>query len=199
MSPSPAPRDHTCDPGGLFWSQGGCLSRDQGQIAGTESGVMEMTEVEYTHLQHLIQAQLEAQAVSPAGPDVRAPPAAVMVKEATGSTMSPFTTTQAIDLSTSADEHCLAMAGEKTPAPYGEVPGFVLARIRCASTPTESPYSNRTSTEERSGSAARVCLEKRFNTVAAAVPKQSDIQSAVLSRVFSTLSPICVVRCGGQK
>uniref|UniRef100_A0A3B4VLW8 BHLH domain-containing protein n=1 Tax=Seriola dumerili TaxID=41447 RepID=A0A3B4VLW8_SERDU len=184
---SPSSREHTCDSVGLILSQGGCLSHDQGQMLGTELSLMEMTEVEYTHLQHLIQAQVEAQAGSPDGPDARGHPATVTVKDATGSTViSPFTTTQAIDLSTSTDEHCLVMPGEKTPASYAEVPGFVMARIRGENSPSEPPASSRTSSLKRSRSAARVCLEKRFNTVSADTPR-NDIQSAVLTNFLTIL------------
>ncbi|XP_023284441.1 transcription factor-like 5 protein [Seriola lalandi dorsalis] len=156
-------------------------------MLGTELSLMEMTEVEYTHLQHLIQAQVEAQAGSPDGPDARGHPATLTVKDATGSTViSPFTTTQAIDLSTSTDEHCLVMPGEKTPASYAEVPGFVMARIRGENSPSEPPASSRTSSLKRSRSAARVCLEKRFNTVSADTPR-NDIQSAVLTNFLTIL------------
>ncbi|XP_040920311.1 transcription factor-like 5 protein [Toxotes jaculatrix] len=184
---SPSSREHTCDSSvGLVLSQGG-WSHDQGQTLGTELGLMEMTEVEYTHLQHLIQAHVEAQAGPPDGSDARAQPATVM-EDTTGSpVISPLTTTQAIDLSTSTDEHSLVMPGEKTPASYGEVPGFVLARIRGEVSPTEPPANSSTSSQKRPRSAARVCLEKRFNTVSADTPRQLDIQSAVLSNFLTIL------------
>ncbi|XP_070767303.1 transcription factor-like 5 protein [Enoplosus armatus] len=187
-SPSPSFREHTCDSVGVILSQGGCLTHDQGQMLGTELGLMEMSEGEYTHLQHLIQAHMEAQAAPPDGPDARSHPATVMGKDGTGSTViSPLTTTQAIDLSTSTDEHCLVMPGEKTPASYGEVPGFVLARVRDGVSPTESRANSSTSSQKRSRSAARVCLEKRFNTMSADTPRQQDIQSAVLSNFLTML------------
>ncbi|XP_044068462.1 transcription factor-like 5 protein isoform X2 [Siniperca chuatsi] len=190
-SSSPSFIEHTCDSVGVILSQGGCLTHDQGQMLGmlgTELGLMEMSEVEYTHLQHLIQAHMEAQAAPPDGPDARSHPATLMGKDATGSTViSPFTTTQAIDLSTSTDEHCLVMPGEKTPASYGEVPGFVLARVRGEDSPTEPHDNSSTSSQKRSRSAARVCLEKRFNTMSADTPRQQDIQSAVLSNFLTML------------
>ena len=152
-------------------------------MMGTELGLMEMSEVEYTHLQHLFQAHMEAQAAPPDGSDARSHAAAVIVKDATGSTvMSPVTTTQAIDLSTSTDEHSLVMPGEKTPASYGEVPGFVLARVRGEDSPTGPHAKSITPSQQRARSAARVCLEKRFNTMSADTPRQPDIQSAVLSK-----------------
>lgn len=164
------------------------MTHDQGQMLGVDLGLMEISEVEYTHLQHLIQAHMEAQTAPPDGPDARSHPATVMVKDATASTVvSPFTTTQAIDLSTTTDEHCLEMPGEKTPASYAEVPGFVLARVGGEDSPTEprasgSSSSSSTSSQKRSRSAARVCLEKRFNTMVADTPRQQDIQSAILSK-----------------
>ncbi|XP_035511945.1 transcription factor-like 5 protein [Morone saxatilis] len=181
---SPSFKEHTCECVGVIFSQGACSAQEQGQMLGTELGMMEMSEVEYTHLQHLIQAQMEA--APPDGPDARSHPATVMVKD--GSTMiSPFATTQAIDLSTSTDEHCLVMPGEKTPASYGEVPGFVLARVRGEDSPTESRTNSSVSSQKRSRSAARVCLEKRFSTMPTDTPRQQDIQSAVLSNFLTML------------
>lgn len=182
-SPPPSFREHTCDSVGVILSHGGCLPHDPGQMLGPELGLMEMSEVEYTHLQHLIQAHMEAQAAPPDGPDARPHPATVMGKDPTGSTViSPLTATQAIDLSTSTDEHCLVMPGEKTPASYGEVPGFVLARVRGEDSPIVPRADSSTSSQKRSRSAARVCLEKRFNTMSADTPRQQDIQSALLSK-----------------
>lgn len=172
VSPSPSFRDHTCDSAGVILSQSGCLTHEQGQMSGTELTLMEMSEVEYSHLQHLIQAHVETQAAPSHGPNASSHPA----------TMSPFTTTQAIDLSTSTDEQCLVMPEEKTPASYGEVPGFVLAKVSGEDSPTEPLGKSSTSSHKRSRSAARVCLEKRFNSMSADTPRQQDIQSAVLSK-----------------
>ncbi|XP_074499900.1 uncharacterized protein LOC141772617 [Sebastes fasciatus] len=183
---SPSSREHACEPVGMILSQGGCLTHDHGQMLGPELGLMEMSEVEYTHLQHLIQAHMEAHIAPPDVPDARS--ATLTAKDGTGSVViSPFTTTQAIDLSTSTEEHCLVMPGEKTPASYGEVPGFVLARVRGADSPTEPRANSSTSSQNRSRSAARVCLEKRFNTLSADTPRQQDIQSAVLSNFWTML------------
>ncbi|XP_059189957.1 transcription factor-like 5 protein [Centropristis striata] len=182
---SPSSRDHTCDPVGLILSQGRCLTHDHGQILGPEFGLMEMSEVEYTHLQHFIQAHMEAN-VTP--PDARSHPAMGMVKDPTGSTvMSPLMVSQAIDLSVSTDEHCQVMQGEKTPASFGEVPGFVLARIRGEDSPIEPCTNTSTSSQNRSRSAARVCLEKRFNTMCADIPKQQDNNSAVPGNFLITV------------
>ncbi|KAK0147416.1 Transcription factor-like 5 protein [Merluccius polli] len=90
---------------------------EMGQLLGTEINLMEMTEIEYTHLQHLLlQTHMEGQAADPDGLDLRFPttifgvsvtaqPAAT--KPDTGSAkMFPSPTSQAIDLSTSNDEQC---------------------------------------------------------------------------------------------
>ncbi|XP_022045461.1 transcription factor-like 5 protein isoform X1 [Acanthochromis polyacanthus] len=181
-------REQTCDSVGLILSQGGCLTYDQGQMLGSELGLMEMSEVEYSHLQHLIQADMEAQARRPHCPDARSYPAAVVVKDVPESAViCPFTATQAIDLSTSSDDHCLVMPGQRTPASYGDVPGFVLAKIRGEESTSEVLANSSKTSQKRSGSAARVCLEKRFNTVSADTPRQQDIQSAVLSNFLTVL------------
>ncbi|XP_068585804.1 transcription factor-like 5 protein [Cebidichthys violaceus] len=181
---SPSSREHPCDLGGVILSHGGCVTIDHAQMLGPELGLAEMSEVECTHLQHLIQAQMEVHVAPPEFPAARSHPApTVTVKD--GKVTSPSLTTQAIDLSTSTDEHNQAMPGEKTPASHGEVPGFVLARVRGEDSPTELRANS--STYSRSRSAARVCLEKRFNTLSADTPRQQDIQSAVLSNFLTML------------
>ncbi|XP_075955904.1 uncharacterized protein LOC142958356 [Anarhichas minor] len=182
---SPSSREHTCDLGGVILNHGGCVTIDHGQMLGPELGLVEMSEVEYTHLQHLIQAQMEVHVAPPELPAARSHPATVMVKDAT--VTSPIVTTQAIDLSTSMDEHHQVMPGEKTPASHGEVPGFVLARVRGEDSPTELRANSSTYSQTRSRSAARVCLEKRFNALSANTTKQQDIQSAVLSNFLTML------------
>ncbi|KAG7228157.1 hypothetical protein INR49_013440, partial [Caranx melampygus] len=172
--------------------EGQSLSKKtQGQILGVDPGLMEIPEAEYTHTQHFIQAHGEAHAGPTDGPHARAPPATMIVEEVAGSTaMSPFMTTQAIDLSTSTEEHCVLMPGEKTPASsYGEVPGSVLARMTGENSPREPPACSRTSPLRRSRSSARVCLEKRFNTMSAdtETPRNKDVQSAVLSNFLTIL------------
>ncbi|KAM6981606.1 uncharacterized protein LKV04_012355 [Tautogolabrus adspersus] len=165
---SPSYREHACDSEGV--SQSGCLTHDQGQMLGPELGVVEMSEVDYSHLQHLIQSQMETQAASQDGTDVKTPPDPDIDEDTTGSNViSPYTTTQAIDLSTSTDEHSLLMPGEKTPASFGEVPGFVLARMRGEDSTTEPRTNSSISSQKRS--AARVCLETRFNTMSADTPR----------------------------
>lgn len=149
-------------------------------MSGAEPALMEMSDVEYSHLQHLIQTHVEAQAAPSGVSNARS---TMMDKEASGNTMiSSITTFQAIDLSTSTDEQHLEMPGERTPASYGEVPGFVLARVSGEDSPTSPHAKTSTSSHKRSSTAARVCLEKRFNTISADTTRQQDIHSAVLSK-----------------
>ncbi|KAL1021459.1 hypothetical protein UPYG_G00013520 [Umbra pygmaea] len=61
---SPAAGQHNSDSGEVILSHNGC---DHSQILSTELNLMEMTEVEYTHLQHIIQSHIEAQATGPEG------------------------------------------------------------------------------------------------------------------------------------
>nr|XP_033484563.1 transcription factor-like 5 protein [Epinephelus lanceolatus] len=182
---SPLSREHTCDPVGVILSQGGCFTHEHGQMLGPEVSLMEMSETDYTHLQHLMQAHMEAYIAPPDLPDARSQLATVMVKDTT--VISPCMSTQAIDLSASTDDHCLVTPGEKTPASYGEVPGFVLARVKDVDSPTVAHAHSKTSSEKRSISAARVCLEKRFNTMCADTPRQQDTHSAVLRNFLTIL------------
>lgn len=64
---SPALGQYNPDSVEVIMSQNGCVPNDQSQILGTELNLMEMTEVEYTHLQHIIQSHMEAQAAGPEG------------------------------------------------------------------------------------------------------------------------------------
>lgn len=177
LSPLPSFREHTCDSAGITMSQSGC----QGQMCVTEL-TLEMSEAEYSHLQHLIRADTEAHAVDSRGPKTSTHPAAVIFKDATGFiAISPLTSTQAVDLSASADEQC-SMAGERTPACYGEVPAFVLAKVRGEDGPTEPRAKSRTSSHTGLRSAARVCLEKRFNAMSPDTQRQQDVQSSHSSK-----------------
>lgn len=172
----PSSREQISDSAGMIVSQGGCFTHEHGQVLGSELGLMEMTEVDCSHLQHLVEAQSEF-------PDVRCHLSTVMVKEqATSTVISPFRSAQAIDLSTSNEDHCIVMSGEKTPVSYGEVPGFVLARIRAEESPAEPFTSDKKSVQNCTKPAARVCLEKRFSAMCAETTRQQDIQSAVLSK-----------------
>lgn len=110
--------------------------------------------MDFSHLQQLIQTSAAGFA-----PDVTPHPVTVTLTDSTDSpAVFPFT--EVIDLSTSANEQCPAVSGEKTPGTYGEVPGFLLDIARGGSTgtcPKTSAHSH-----NRAGSTARVCLEKRF-------------------------------------
>ncbi|CAJ1084844.1 transcription factor-like 5 protein isoform X1 [Xyrichtys novacula] len=171
---SPSQREHTS----VSVSHGGCLTHDQGQMLGPELGLEEISEVEYTHFERLIQSQMETQAAPSDGPDGRSP------LTTTGSAViSPFI--QAMDLSTATDEHNQVMPGEKTPTSFGEVPGFVLTRVRGGDISTEPLPNSSAPSQKRSKSAARVCLETRFNTVSADTQRQQDIQSALLSNFLT--------------
>ncbi|KAK5604334.1 hypothetical protein CRENBAI_019493 [Crenichthys baileyi] len=153
---------HTSDFVGLIWSQGACGTQGQGLTVGSEFDLTEMSDVECSHFQQLIQTQMEP-GVSDT-PNASPPPAAVVVQDASCSTwISPRTSSQAIDLttSTSNDYHSLVMPGEKTPVFYGEVPSFVLARIGGEESPIKAAIKEGASSKNR----ARVCLEKRFNSM----------------------------------
>lgn len=124
--------------------------------------------MDYSHFQHLIQTSSAGFA-----PDVTPHPVTVNLTDTAGSP-AVFPLSEVIDLSTSASEQCLVMSGEKTPGTYGEVPGFLLDIARgCPSGPCAKTgvYSH-----NRPGSAARVCLEKRFKTVSADASNHQDIR-----------------------
>lgn len=179
----PSSREYSCDSLGVIVGQSGCMALDQGQILSTELSLAEMTEIEYTHLQHVAQTHMEAQAADPDGSDARFH----ISEDASGSivvSLSP--TTHAIDLSTSTEEQSLmcGLPGEKTPTTFGEVPASVLARAQSevGVTQAEPPAISSISSSSRPYSAARVCLEKRFNCMPGDIPRPQDAQSAVLSK-----------------
>lgn len=176
----PPPSSRETSPVTLPVNKGRCLTHDQGQMSGAEVSLTEMTPVEYTNLQHLVQVHMGAPGGPPDGPDVRGHPAA-------GSLVtSPWTSSQPIDLSTWTDEHCPVTSGEKTPGSYGDVPGFVLARIIAEESPKNDPSANSSTPSMRPfRSAAKVCLEKRFNATDG--PRRQDIQAAILNKYASLL------------
>lgn len=124
--------------------------------------------MDYSHFQHLIQTSADGFA-----PDVTPHPVTVTVTDAAGSpAVFPFT--EVIDLSTSASDQCPAVSGEKTPGTYGEVPGFLLDIARgCSSGPCPKTSTH---SHSRSGSTARVCLEKRFKAMSADASNYHDIR-----------------------
>lgn len=121
--------------------------------------------MDLSHFQHLVQTSAAGFA-----PDVPPHPVTLTLTDAAGSP-SVFPFTEVIDLSTSASEQC---PGEKTPGPYGEVPGFLLDIARGCSTvpcPKTSVHSH-----NRAGSTARVCLEKRFKILSADPSNYQEIR-----------------------
>ncbi|MEQ2180454.1 hypothetical protein GOODEAATRI_001412 [Goodea atripinnis] len=175
---------HTSDFVGLIWSQGTCGTQGQGLTVGSEFDLTEMSDVECSHFQQFIQMQMEPGLSDT--PNASPPPAALVVQDASCSTwISPRTSSQAIDLttSTSNDYHSLVMPGEKTPVFYGEVPSFVLARIGGEESPIKAAMKEGASSKNR----ARVCLEKRFNSMCPETTRQQDSCSAVVSKLVSVL------------
>ncbi|XP_029689754.1 uncharacterized protein isoform X1 [Takifugu rubripes] len=139
-------------------------SREVGQMSASEIPVLEI-EMDLSHFQHLVQTSAAGFA-----PDVTPHPVTLTLTDAAGSP-SVFPFTEVIDLSTSASEQC---PGEKTPGPYGEVPGFLLDIARGCSTvpcPKTSVHSH-----NRAGSTARVCLEKRFKILSADPSNYQEIR-----------------------
>lgn len=147
-------------------------------MSASKISVMEI-EMDYSHFQHLIQTSSAGFA-----PDVTPHPVTVTLTDAAGSP-AVFPLSEVIDLSTSASEQCPAVLGEKTPGTYGEVPGFLLDR-GCPSGPCAkvSVYSH-----DRSGSAARVCLETRFKTMSADTSNHHDIRYGTPGKHISLMTP----------
>lgn len=135
-----------------------------GQACGSDHGDPEITEVQYSHF-HTEGRQCGPQDYM----EARSHPATVMAAE----NISP--PPQPIDLSFLNDDECLVMPCEKTPASFGEVPDFVLTRIRSEENQASSPAKGSASSQKCSMPAARVCLEKRFNTLSPVTPKYRDV------------------------
>ncbi|XP_030623662.1 transcription factor-like 5 protein [Chanos chanos] len=77
---SPPSGQYVSDQVSVVVSQNGCISDEQDQVVTSEFSLMEMTEVEYTHLQHIIQSHLEAQVMEQNGSEeVRLNPAAYTI------------------------------------------------------------------------------------------------------------------------
>ncbi|CAN9515369.1 unnamed protein product [Ophioblennius macclurei] len=130
---------------------------------------VEIMEEDYPNLQQVIQTHPEPHALG----------------SHDGSLFSPLASAQAIDLSiTSEEDHCQVVCG-KTPVSHGVVPNSVLARVLSEEKPSTSPGSP--SKSRKSISSAKVCLEKRFNTLSVDNTKQIEIPSAVFSSILSVL------------
>ncbi|XP_029975580.1 uncharacterized protein LOC115408794 [Salarias fasciatus] len=127
--------------------------------------LVEITEADCSHLQQIIQEN-------------QGPHDTVVV--------SPITPAQAIDLSASSEAHDCQVMPAETPLSHGVVPNSVLARIGDEESSPTSP--RRTSKPRKSVSSAKVCLEKRFNTLSVDNTTQQDIHSVVFSRLLPWLN-----------
>lgn len=216
---------YTSDPVSVIVSQNDCVSSEQGQVS--EFSLLEMTEVEYTHLQHIIQSHIEAQAAEQEAPSDTRTNSAMYTSESRGSNRQPgdaeYTSNtsqpssspagqadtqssscdvqfsisgapqegpmdiQEIKMVLVSDPNEDVNTGERTPTTCGEVPGSVLAKVKCAieaSKERVETCENRSvpvPLETRPNPPARVRLEKRFNCSPCDVSRQQDSQSAALN------------------
>ncbi|RVE70776.1 hypothetical protein OJAV_G00067840 [Oryzias javanicus] len=183
---SSSAREHASDSVELILTQSGFVTQDQGEILTSDLDLIEMTEAESSDLQNFIRGRTETQAGPAEGPDTRPHPTVVTGKDAANSTaVSPLTSTQAIDLSVSSDDHCLLTSVEKTPVSYGEVPGFVLARVDMEDSPATPLGKLRRSSQKQFSSSARVCLEKRFNSMCPDTTRQPNSHPTLLSSLLT--------------
>lgn len=137
--------------------------------------------MDYSHFQHLIQTSSDGLA-----PDVTPHPVTVTLTDAAGSP-AVFPLSEVIDLSMPASEQCPAVSGEKTPGTYGEVQGFLLDIAKGCPGAKTSVYSH-----NRSGSAARVCLEKRFNIMLTDASNQQDIRYETPGKRILLIVTLCL-------
>ncbi|XP_053096699.1 transcription factor-like 5 protein isoform X1 [Pangasianodon hypophthalmus] len=155
---TPPSGQYVSEPVNVIVSQKGY---DQGQMVSSEFNLMEMTEVEYTHLQHLIQSHMEAQDGTE---EVRLNPPSSTDRESENSCKvcpSPYTSpacqpdasssssvptdvqfglvpsnhgsedSQEVKMLLYSDPSSISSLGESTPTGNGEVPSSVLAKMRC--------------------------------------------------------------------
>ncbi|XP_062397748.1 transcription factor-like 5 protein [Sardina pilchardus] len=221
---------YSSDPVSVIVSQNGCVSNEQGQVLSSEFSLLEMTEVEYTHLQHIIQSHIEAQAAEQeASGEIRtnsaiysegrasshhhsetdytanSPPSspAVMCQASTQPSSSDVRyTISGISQEGGMDIQEIKMVlvsdpvdddvntGERTPTSCGEVPGSVLAKVRCAMEASRDhvetcDHRSAPVLESRPNPPARVRLEKRFNCSPCDVSRQQD--SAALNTLLTML------------
>ncbi|XP_053498742.1 transcription factor-like 5 protein [Ictalurus furcatus] len=155
---TPPSGQYVSEPVNVIISQKEC---DQGQVVNSEFNLMEMTEVEYTHLQHLIQSHMEAQD----GPEelrVNPPsttecgsensckacpfPYASPACPPDASSSSSFPTdvqfvsvpsnqgsedSQEVKMLLYSDPSSISTLGGSTPTSNGEVPSSMLVKLRC--------------------------------------------------------------------
>uniref|UniRef100_A0A3B3BK56 BHLH domain-containing protein n=1 Tax=Oryzias melastigma TaxID=30732 RepID=A0A3B3BK56_ORYME len=179
-------REHASDSVELILTPSGFVTQDQGQMLTSDLGLIEMTEAEYSDFQNFICGRAATQAGPAEGPDSRPHSTVVIGNDPDNSTaVSPLTSTQAIDLSVSSDDHCLLTSVEKTPVSYGEVPGFVLARINTEDSPATPLGKLKRSSQKQFSSSARVCLEKRFNSMCPETARQPDIPPTLLNSLLT--------------
>lgn len=155
---TPPSGQYVPEPVNMIASQKGC---DQVQVVSSELNLMEMTEVEYTHLQHLIHSHMESQdgaeevrSIRPSSPDHERENSC---KECTSLYVSPacqpdassssslptdvqFVSvpsnqesegSQEIKMLLYSDPSSISSLGESTPTDNGEVPSSFLVKMRC--------------------------------------------------------------------
>ncbi|KAL2103619.1 hypothetical protein ACEWY4_000487 [Coilia grayii] len=228
VSPS---AQYTSDPVSVIVSQNGCVSNEQGQIQSSEFSLLEMTEVEYTHLQHIIQSHIEAQAAQEQEAAVETRTNSSMYSEGRASIRQHGETDYTASTSQSSSPACQTdtqssscdvqysisgisqegpmdiqeikmvlvsdptedvSTGERTPTTCGEVPGSVLAKVKCAMEASRDrvetcDHRSAPVLESRPNPPARVRLEKRFNCSPCDVSRQQDSQSAALNTLLTIL------------
>ncbi|KAF4077870.1 hypothetical protein AMELA_G00193080 [Ameiurus melas] len=184
---TPPSGQYVSEPENVIIGQKDC---DQGQGVNSEFNLMEMTEVEYTHLQNLIQSHMEAQdgaeelRLNPPSTTERgngnicqACPSPAYLPDVSSSSSFPTDVqfvsvpsnqagedSQAVKMLLYSDPSSISSFGGSTPTSNGEVPSSMLTR------PT-----------------ARVCLEKRFNCDSCDLTKKQESQAAVLNTFLSML------------
>ncbi|XP_058266615.1 uncharacterized protein LOC131366286 isoform X2 [Hemibagrus wyckioides] len=139
-------------------SPNGC---NQGQVITSELNLMEMTEVEYKHLQDLIQSHMEAQDV-PVEVQIN-PPSSTPDGESEKSSKvcpSPYTSPESQpDASSSSSS---ASVSSNQGLEDSEVPSAVMENIRCVRKGARKRNRRVHAHGSRLHTRARVCLEKRF-------------------------------------
>lgn len=191
--PVPCKTPHATPPLGQYISEpvntivrspNGC---DQGQVITSELNLMEMTEIEYKHLQDLIQSHMEAQDVpvevqinppssSPNGESEKSskvcpspytspesqPDASSSSSSASLSSNQGLEDSKEVKLLLYSDPSNVNSLRDSTPLCKGEVPSAVMENIRCVRKGTRKRNRRVHAHGSRLHSRARVCLEKRF-------------------------------------
>ncbi|XP_076875057.1 transcription factor-like 5 protein [Brachyhypopomus gauderio] len=151
---TPSVGQYTSEPVSVIVNQNVC---DQGTIVSSEFNLLEMTEVEYTHLQHILQSHMEAQAVErdesdeinqlsntegilashPKSENDSPPCSSPVGQPGVQYTISASdhegpADVQEVKMILYSDPGSSVTVGERTPTSFGEVPDSVLAKVRCA-------------------------------------------------------------------